>query len=530
MKRKEIALFLALFLAVGALCSCADNTLSVSSGVAGSDQMIIGSANENAGEYPYYNESVNFSDVSIPLTSEIPSELSSENNRNDKSSSVYSTITNVGSSKVTTNSEIINSNEAESSKESSKESSVTTSSKPAENSGTTVNYNNMKAVWISYLDLSSILTGKTEAQFRTNFKRVCQNSANFGINTLICHVRSFGDAIYPSQYFAWSQMAAGVGKNPGYDPLKIMIDIAHEYDLSFHAWINPFRTFTSAQISSVPSSTVFKKWYNDSSKNGKYIVQSGTRWYYNPGYFEVRELILNGVKEIINNYKVDGIHFDDYFYPTTDASFDSDAFTKYGSGKTLANFRRDCVSELVKSVYDAVNAKNKNILFGISPDANVDNDMNTQYADVKLWGSQNGYVDYLCPQIYYSYKSESKDFSSTLNTWNKLITASSVKLTVGLACDRVGWCSDKWACSNKSHTDSTTNCGKFGWQTATPSKSNILATQYNDAMSVSKCSGVFLYRYEYLFNMDLYKDSTTYVSNAAEQAKYEMQNLKAAMK
>lgn len=525
MKIKEVALLFALCLFTSALCSCTSKGEVASSAIAGPDQMIVGSANEEIGEYPNFNESVNFSDVSVPLTSEMPSNLLSSSSKNEPSSS-QNPSSNTGTSSVTTSSAVSIPQNATS----SKTPSATTSSKPAEVVDTTVNYKTIKAVWISYIDLAGILTGKTEAQFRTNFKRVCQNSKEFGVNTLICHVRSFGDAIYPSQYFAWSQMAAGVGKNPGYDPLKIMVELAHEYDLSFHAWINPFRAFTTTQVSSVPATTTFKKWYNDSSKKGKYIVQNGTRWYFNPSYPEVRELILNGVKEIVNNYKVDGIHFDDYFYPTTAASFDSDAFSKYGSGMSLANFRRACVSELVKNVFNAVNSKNKNILFGISPDANVNNDMNTQYADVKLWGSKNGYVDYLCPQIYYSYKSESLDFTSTLKTWNNLITASNVKLMVGLACDRVGWASDKWACSNSSHTASTTNCGKFGWQTSAPAMSKILATQYNDAMSLNKCSGVFLYRYEYLFNTQLYNDSATYVSNAAEQAKYEMQNLKAAMK
>ena len=528
MKRKEVSLLLTLFFLFGILCSCtqaAQENRNESSAIAYNEQMIVGSANEDFGEYPNYNESVDFSDVSVPLTSEMPSHTSSSKPHGDKNTSIYISSENAGTSSVTTNSSVVSAGKPTS----SKVSSVSSSTKPLEDTGTTVNYSKMKAVWVSYLDLASILTGKTESQFRSNFKRVCQNCSNFGVNTIICHVRSFGDAIYPSEYFAWSQMAAGVGKNPGYDPLKIMIEIAHEYDLSFHAWINPFRTFTTTQVSAVPSTTTFKKWYNDSTKKGKYIVQNGTRWYYNPGYPEVRELIVNGVKEIINNYKVDGIHFDDYFYPTTDAAFDIDAFSKYGSGKTLANFRRDCVSQLVKSVYNAVNAKNKNILFGVSPDANVDNDINVQYADVKLWGAQNGYVDYLCPQIYYSYKSESKDFASTLSSWNSLVTASNVKLMVGLGCDRVGWKSDTWACSNKSHTSSTTNCGKFGWQTTTPTKSNILATQYKDAMAAKKCSGVFLYRYEYLFNIELYKDSATYVSNAFEQAKYEMQNLKAAM-
>ena len=225
MKIKEVALLLALCLFMSALCSCADKETNVSSGIAGHDNMIIGSANEGLGEYPDFNESVNFSDVSVPLTSEIPFDLSSNKTQSDKSPSNNST-SGIGSSSVTTSSMVTSTQTSTS--------SVTTSSKPQENNDTTVNYKTMKAVWISYIDLANILTNKTEAQFRTNFKRVCQNSKAFGINTLICHVRSFGDAIYPSQYFAWSQMAAGVGKNPGYDPLKIMIEIAHQNDLSFH--------------------------------------------------------------------------------------------------------------------------------------------------------------------------------------------------------------------------------------------------------------------------------------------------------
>ena len=534
MKRKGIAIFIGLALLICFFSGCTGKNSGESSSIPTTEHLVVGSAYEGGGEYPYFNESILFSDVSVPLTSDVPSKESSfqkdkssseKSSSKDKSSSSKNTAT---SSKNKTSSIYISSDVA-SIEASSEITSVSTSSAQGTPSGAAVNFSTMKAVWISYIDFSAILTGKSEAQFRANFKKVCQNAADFGINTLVCHVRAFGDAFYPSEYFAWSRNVSGIGKNPGFDPLKIMIELAHQHNLSFHAWINPFRTYLNTEVSSVPSNSVFKKWYNDSSKNGKYIVNVGNRWYYNPGYPDVRNLIIDGVKEIIKNYNVDGIHFDDYFYPTTDSSFDSDAFKAYGAGKTLENWRRENVNNLIKNTYNAIKNINNKIMFGISPDANVTNDLNMQFADVKLWGSQNGYVDYLCPQIYYSYKSESYDFKTALSTWSKLVTASDVKLMVGLAVDRIGLKSDTYACKNKSHTETTQNCGKFGWQTSTPSSSNILASQYEDCMSLNKCSGVFLYSYQYLFNLNSFNASRS-VSNAAEQAKYEIQKLKAAMK
>ncbi len=536
MKRKGIAIFIGLALLICFFSGCTGKNSGESSSIPTTEHLVVGSAYEGGGEYPYFNESILFSDVSVPLTSDVPSKENSSQKDNNSSEKNSYKDKNSSSKNTTTSSKndlssILISSEVTSVSISSEKSSSISSSSQSVGSGLTVNYNNMKAVWISYIDFADILTGKSEAQFRANFKKACQNAVEFGINTLVCHVRAFGDAFYPSEYFSWSKNVGGIGKNPGFDPLKIMIELAHQHNLSFHAWINPFRTYLDTEVSSVPSNSVFKKWHNDSSKNGKYIVNVGNRWYYNPGYPDVRNLIIDGVKEIINNYSVDGIHFDDYFYPTTDKSFDGDAFKAYGAGKSLENWRRENVSSFVKSVYNAVKAKNKNIVFGISPQANVQNDMNMQYADVKLWGSQNGYVDYLCPQVYFNYVSESLDFSSTLSTWNKLVTASNVRLVIGLSVDRIGWY-DRWACNNRdTHTASTPNCGAFGWRTDNPAQSNILARQYDDSMSLKKCSGVFLYSYQYVFNpASRFVPSDKYADNALSQAKYEIQKLKDAMK
>ena len=539
--KKVIKYFLCIVLLSIFMIGCSSENIESSSIISESVSMVVGSAYEWGNEYPYYNESVDFSDVSIPLISEKPSSSSDEKDLLDETSTNKSPSDKSSSKKtssmVTTTSLKSSSKNTSTDKQSSKESSSSKKLSVGTSTSqgsivTTINHKTVKAVWISYIDFADILTGKTEKQFRTNFENVCKNATDFGLNTLICQVRAFGDAIYPSEYFAWSQMAMGVGKNPGFDPLKIMIEISHKYNLSFHAWINPFRTFLNSQISSVPSNTIFKKWYNDSSKKGKYIVNYGNRWYYNPGEPDVRELILDGVKEIINNYSVDGIHFDDYFYPTIDSTFDSKTYKAYSKGKTLEVWRRENITKLVESVYDAVKDKSKNIVFGISPQANIENDMNEMYADVELWATKNGYVDYLCPQIYYSYKSETLNFTDTLKEWKNLVTASDVKLMVGLSPYRIGWY-DKWACpvcsKNQSHNPDTQSCGKYGWITSDIANSNILERQYNDSMSVSKCKGVFLYSYEYIINTSIYS-GTEYTSNAAEQAKIELKKLRAAMK
>lgn len=497
--------------------------------------VVVGRADELFGgspEWPSAESTFVFSDVSALLAPESQNKSSASSRfssakTSGKTSSAAKT-SGTTSSIATTSGKASSSGKTSSANFSGTVSEEKVTSVP----GNRVHYSTVKAVWISYIDYADILTGKTESEFRSRFETVCKNAKNFGLNTLVCQVRAFGDAVYPSGLFPWSQMAAGIGKAPGYDPLAVMLEIAHRHNLSFHAWVNPFRTFLDSQLAAVPSGSVFMNWYRDGEKNGRYIVKNNDRWYYNPGEPEVRQLILNGVIEIIKNYAVDGIHFDDYFYPTQEASFDQQSYRAYGGGKSLAQFRRQSVSSLVKSVYQAVKQTNPNIWFGISPQANIQNDMDQQYADVKLWATSNGYVDYLCPQIYYSYRSETLAFTDTLNSWKKLVTASQVRLMTGLAVFRVGCRYDTWACPSSlrpSHLNNV-NCGAYGWQSSTPGSSDILARQYRDSLAVQKCAGVFLYSYQYLFrSTELFRDKTAYADNAVTQAKSEINKLKTAL-
>ena len=320
---------------------------------------------------------------------------------------------------------------------------------------TPLNYmNNMKAVWLSQFDMSDALVEKTADGFRTKFKSILQKCVNYGYNTVIVQLRPNGDSFYPSEYYPWSKyvFSYGTGYNTSYyksyDALAIMVEEAHNLNLSFQAWINPYRLMTTSEIANINDKFLIKQWYNDTSKRGDYIVAYNGYYYLNPAYAETRQLIINGAAEIIKNYKVDGLHFDDYFYPTTDTSFDQKAFTASGT-TDRAKFRRNNVDLLVKGIYDMVKSNNPNVIFGISPAGDPTSVRNNQYADVTKWCSSSGYIDYIMPQLYYGFNNSANPFKTVAAEWDSLTTSSSVKLYAGLGLYKA---SDA---SNRQSTDGT---------------------------------------------------------------------------
>ena len=215
-----------------------------------------------------------------------------------------------------------------------------------------------RGVWVAFYEFSSIgLSNRTEAVFRQNATTMFENIKSYGCNEVFFHVRAFDDAIYPSKIAKWSTYMESNGKSPGYDPLKILVELAHAKGLKLHAWMNPYRITMSSIL--------------------------------DPGKKKTINRIVSQVKEIVNNYDVDGIHFDDYFYVGT-------GFTNVSAKK-----RRKNVNKMVKQVYDAVKEKSESIEFGISPAGNYENCMGMG-ADVKTWLSEKGYIDYIIPQIYWS--------------------------------------------------------------------------------------------------------------------------------
>ncbi len=455
------------------------------------------------------------SDISSDITSlditssEISSTeiVSSENSEQSSSGEISSTqqSSEQTSSKITSSeatssaasSENTSSEETSSEQTSSEEtSSEITSSEPPAPPTIAPPSNEKRAVWISYLELKKMFSGGSKSSFTNAFSKACNNIADFGLNTVIVQVRPFSDALYNSSYFPYSHIISGVqGQDPGYDPLKEMVKIAHNHGLKIEAWINPYRIRTSDIKLSSQNPAV--KW-----AGSDYVVSIGVNKYYNPAYNDVQELIVDGVAEIVRNYDVDGIHFDDYFYPTTDASFDQNAYNSLGDGRDLGDFRRDNVTILMKKVYNKIKSINPSVTFGISPQGNNQINYNSQYVDVKTIINK-GYIDYICPQIYYGFNNSQQPFSQTVKEWNGYVSGTDVKLYVGIAAYKVGTV-DNWA-----------GDGKYEWQNTT----DILKRQVLETGKYNGCKGFFLYRYESLFKID------TAISSQMETEKQNLQSI-----
>lgn len=292
-----------------------------------------------------------------------------------------------------------------------------------------LNYTDQKGMWFPYMNYGEYMFGKSEAEFREAVAQKYSDAKANGINTIYVHVHPCGDAYYRSELFP-----KGIYLDGDYDPLAIMLEEGHRLSLSVHAWINPLRAQTAEQMNEVDERFCIKALAK-TNVNG--------RLYLNPSSDEALSLVNDCVTEIVENYDVDGIHIDDYFYPTTDPSIDAEQFAASGS-TDLSAYRLERCSKMVHGIYEAVKRSDDRVLFGISPQGNIRTDYNSQYADVRLWGSCIGYCDYIVPQIYFGFQNETCPFAETLAEWQQLVTCSRVSLVIGLAAYKQG-AEDRWA-------------------------------------------------------------------------------------
>ena len=296
----------------------------------------------------------------------------------------------------------------------------------------------MRGVWVSYMELSmENESSKTQKAFEDKFTEIAQKCRESGFNTLIVQVRPFCDALYKSNYFPWSHILTGTqGENPQYDALQIMCDICKENNLKIHAWINPYR---------VSSNETPKKLSDNNPyiKNSEIGIKTDNGIFLDPSNETAQQLISDGVKEIAENYDVDGIQFDDYFYPTEDESFDKKQYEayieKYGkeNSMSLDNWRMQNVNTLICKVYRTIKSVDSSVEFGISPQGNIGNN-DGLYADVKSWCTCKGFADYICPQIYFSLENPALTFEDCLDSWTSLDFDENVKLYVGLGGYKAG--------------------------------------------------------------------------------------------
>lgn len=314
----------------------------------------------------------------------------------------------------------------------------------------TIEGEELRAVWVSYLEFSK--NGYKEADFKKYIDTMFDNIADMNMNAVIVQVRPFSDAMYESQYFPWSVYASGTqGKAPGFDPLEIMVESAHERGLALHAWMNPYRiTNNTTDYKTLAKDNPARMWMEDKDPaNDRNVLVYDGKLYYNPASPEVRELITNGIREVVENYEVDGIHFDDYFYPSLGSKyagiFDSAEYEAYKAtaGKkamSIADWRRDNVNTLVKGVYSAIKDIDESVEFGISPGGFLDYLMEDTryYVDFETWMSEPGYIDYICPQIYWSFSHSKYPYDTTLDRWLSYRTCPEVKVYVGIATYKAG--------------------------------------------------------------------------------------------
>lgn len=306
-----------------------------------------------------------------------------------------------------------------------------------------------RGVWIasvSNLDWPS-KSNLTMQQQQQEFIDMLDKLKAAGFNAVIVQVRPMGDALYPSKYAPWSQYLTGEqGKDPGYDPLEFMIGEVHKRDMEFHAWLNPYRITSNTTLTTNLSSN------NIAKTNPELTAVYNNQILLNPGNTDVVKHVLSIVEEIITNYDIEAIHFDDYFYPYPKANEkgviepfpDQKEYAKYGNGMTLDDWRRNNVNLLIKSLKTLIENVNPNVELGISPFGIWDNisaskeGSNTKglssysaiYADSKRWVEEE-WVDYISPQIYWKFNSTAAPYDELVYWWSEVVKGTNVSLYIG---------------------------------------------------------------------------------------------------
>jgi len=347
--------------------------------------------------------------------------------------------------------------------------------------------NRFYAVWLNYNELS--MNGeadKSENSFRKKAEEIFINCNELGINRVIVQVRPFSDAFYNSELFpATSYLSGTQGVYIGYDALEIMCEYADRYNINIDAWINPYRVSYDADYTKLSENNPARAWIEQGRSDIVKITDNGI--YYNPASIDAQRLVLEGVREILEKYELDGIHIDDYFYPTTNVSFDREEYAEYisdGGNLCLEDWRRENVNTLISRLYGLINSYKDSLIFSISPSGDIEKNYSSYYADIALWCREEGYCDLMIPQLYYGFENENKPFEKTLEQWILLEKCDKVKLAVGLAFYKY------------NSEDVYAGSGKNEWL----ENGDIISRQIRRILSIDSVDGFALYSYSYVFS------------------------------
>lgn len=335
----------------------------------------------------------------------------------------------------------------------------------------------VRSVFISYIDYS-LLKGKNKEEQMKIIDDMINNVSNMNFNNIILQVRSFADAIYESKIFlSSSKVVLNEGDLLPLDILEYFIEKCHEKNISLYAWINPYRIRNSNNFDDIGHNSYFMDWFGTDK-----IVNSDNGIYFNPSSDEVLELIIDGVAEIVLNYDVDGILYDDYFYPNT--NMDLDNYNEYikTNNISLNEYRINIINNLLDSTNKKIKEIKKDVLFGISPTGNIENNINGEYLDVNQV-IKNKYIDFIIPQLYYGFFNDTKPFLETSYVWDNLID-NDIDLYIGLGIYKSG-VSDKYA-----------GGGSNEWV----DNKDIIKKQIIVSRGLKNYKGFAIFRYSYLFS------------------------------
>ncbi len=321
----------------------------------------------------------------------------------------------------------------------------------------------MRAAWVATVENIDWPSSKklTAEQQQNEFKNIVSRYSEAGFNALFVQIRPCADAFYPSPYESWSPYLTGVrGKDPGYDPLKFMIEECHRQGLEFHAWFNPYRAIINIHNDHTDISHITKL-------KPEWFITYGNIKLFNPGIPEVWTYIKEIVMDVVKKYDIDGVHLDDYFYPykIPGKPFpDLKTYNIYNNGMKLDGWRRQNVDTVIHLLHEAINKEKPYIRFGVSPfgvwrNKHIDaegsatragcTNYDDLYADILKW-LKNDWIDYAAPQLYWETGNRVCDYYTLTQWWND--HSYGKQIYVGHASYRLfektpSWCNSSQICN-----------------------------------------------------------------------------------
>lgn len=363
--------------------------------------------------------------------------------------------------------------------------------------------NEFRGAWVATISNLDFPKTDTPYAFKMKFRNIVTNLKRAGFTAVIFQVRPSSDAFYKSKYNPWSRYIRGTEgyAYQNFDPLHYMTAEAQRQGLEFHAWLNPFRVVKSTPLSKNDYLKTLAS-NNFARQNPDAVlavpVQGGNMLILDPGNPKVKDFLLKTVGEIISNYNVNAIHFDDYFYPYEGIrDLDAATYRTYNRNPklTIQDWRRANVDELVSSISSLIRknnaAKGRQVQFGISPFGiwlnyattkygsltNGSESYFKQFADTRYW-VKKGWLDYVIPQIYWNFSHSKAPYAALTDWWSDVVSGTRTRLYIGLGAYNV-------------------KPGASGWGNSDELKNQLLYT-----IRRPNIGGVCIFSYKHLFTPD----------------------------